>query len=114
MATYTKLLLSGSTSGRPIKVVQTATAGTLIHTAHASALDELFLYCQNTDTSDRKLTLEWGGVTSPDDLIEQTIPAESGLILVAPGLLISGGLIVRAFAASANVLTITGYCNRIT
>jgi hypothetical protein len=114
MATFSKVLLSGSTNGRPIKVAQTATAGTTIHTAHASATDEVWLWAQNTDTTDRKLTIEFGGVSAPDDLIEQTIAAESGLAIVIPGLPLSGGIVVRAFAASANVVTITGYVNRIT
>jgi hypothetical protein len=38
-ATFSKLVLSGSTNGKAVKVVQTATAGTTIHTAHATALD---------------------------------------------------------------------------
>ena len=106
MATFAPVLLSGSTSGRPIKVVETATAGTLIHTAvsGATSFDEITLWCQNTDGTDRKLTLEFGGVTSPDDLLEITIPAESGPLLVVNGLRLNGAVVVRAFAASANVL----------
>ena len=118
MATFSKQILSGSTDGRGIKVVQTATAGTTIHTGSATAatLDEIWLYAQNTDTTARKLTIEWGGVSSPDDLIELTIGAETGLVLVAPGLIIKGNatpLVVRAFAATANVIMIHGYVNRI-
>jgi len=122
MATFTKLSLqpAGSTgTGRLIKVAATATAGTAIHTASSTAttIDELWLYAVNSDTTDRKLTIEWGGTTSPDDLIEQTITAESGLILVIPGLILQGNatpLVVRAFAASANVVMVGGYVNRIT
>lgn len=114
MAAFSKVVLSGSTDGAPIKVVQTATAGTTIHTAHATALDEIWLWAVNTDTTDRKLTIEFGGTTSPDNLIEQTIAAESGLALVIPGLLLTNSKVVRAFAASANVVLITGYVNRIT
>ncbi len=33
MATYSKVLLSGSTNGKQIKVAATATPGTTIHTA---------------------------------------------------------------------------------
>jgi hypothetical protein len=118
MAAFSKLVLSGSTDGRAIKVAATATPGTTIHTgsATASTIDEIWLYATNTDTTARKLTIEWGGVSSPDDLIELTIPAESGLTLVAPGLLIKGNatpLVVRAFCASANVVTVHGYVNRI-
>ena len=119
MATFSKELLSASTDGRAIKVAATATAGTLIHTGSTTAttIDEVWLYAVNSDSTDRKLTLEWGGVTVPDDLIELTIGAEAGLVLVAPGLLIKGNstaLLVRAFAATANVVDIHGYVNRIT
>lgn len=109
----TKEFLSGSTNGRQIKVVQTATAGTLIHTAHATSKDEVWLWAVNSDTSAVKLTIEFGGTTSPDDLIEITIPAESGYTKVVPGICLSGGVVVRAFAASANVVMIAGYVNRI-
>lgn len=114
MATYSKVQLSGGTTGKNIKVAATATAGTLIHTAHATSIDELWLWCVNSDTTDRKLTIEFGGVASPDDLIEITVPAEDGLYLVIPGLTLTNSLVVRAFAATANVLVINGYCNRIT
>jgi len=114
MATYSKQKLSGGTDGRNIKVAATASAGTTIHTAHATALDEIWLWAVNTDTVDRKLTLEFGGTTSPDDLIEVTIPFESGLVLVIPGLLLSNSVVLRAFAAAANVVNINGYVNRIT
>jgi hypothetical protein len=118
MATFTKNILSASTDGRAIKVAATATPGTTIHTgpSNSAQFDEIWLYAMNTDTSARKLTIEWGGTSAPDDLIEITLDAEPGLVLVAPGLLLKGNatpLIVRAFAASANVITLHGYVNRI-
>jgi hypothetical protein len=116
MATFSKQMLSGSTNGRGILVAQTATAGTTIHTAVAggSSFDEVWLYAHNTSAAAVKLTLEWGGVSSPADHIEITIPAEgNGLVLVAPGILINNGLLIRAFAATTNVINIFGYVNRI-
>lgn len=113
MATFTKVVLSGSTDGRPIKVVATATAGTTIHTAHATSIDEVYLYACNTQAAAILLTIEFGGVTSPDDLIEFSIPGHSGLYCVCPGLPITNSLVVRAFAATANLITITGFVNRI-
>jgi hypothetical protein len=115
MATYSKQLLSGSTNGKQIKVVATSGTGTLIHTGvtGTTGLDEVWLYAMNTDTTSRKLTIQWGGTTSPDDLIELTIPAESGYTLVVPGLLIQNSLVIRAFAATANVIVIGGYVNRV-
>jgi len=114
MATYTKLKLSGSTDGKQIKVAASATPGTTIHTADASALDEIWLYCVNSSSSAVKLTIEWGEATAPDGNIEITIPPESGYIQVVPGLPLTNSLVVKAFAATANVLLIHGYVNRIT
>lgn len=119
MATFSKQILSGSTDGKAIKVAQTATAGTTIHTGSSTAttLDEVWIYAVNTSASDVKLTIEWGGTSSPDDLIEYTVKAENGLYLIIPGLILKGNatpLVVRAFAATANVITLSGYVNRIT
>lgn len=118
MATFSKHILSNSTDGRSIKITTTSTPGTLIHTGSAtsSVLEEIWLYAMNTDTSARKLTVLWGDTSSPDDEIEITVAAESGLLLVIPGLILKGNatpLTVRAFAASANVITVQGYVNRI-
>jgi hypothetical protein len=119
MITVSKELLSGSTGGRAIKVAATGTPGTTIHDTGTSSTtkDELWLWAFNTDTTDRKLTIEFGGTTSPDDLIEVTIPAESGLNLVVSGLVLTGtgaaARSVKAFAAAANVVGIVGYVNRI-
>lgn len=119
MATYSKVKLSGSTDGRAIKVAATATAGTTIHTGSTTATtyDEVWLYAMNTSASSVKLTIEWGGTSSPDDLIELTVLPEAGLVTVVPGLVIKGNataLVVRAFAATANVITIHGFVNQIT
>ena len=116
MATFTKVLLSGSTNGKAVLVVATATAGTTIHTAvsGSSSLDEIWLYAHNSSSATVKLTLEWGEATAPNGNIEINIGAEgTGLVLVAPGILLQNSLIVKAFAATANVVTLTGYVNRI-
>ncbi len=120
MATFDKVTLSGSTQGKGIKVVATGTLGTTIHATGTSATiqDEIWLWAVNSDTTDRKLTIEFGAAGAPDDLIELTIPAESGLVLVVPGLVLKGSgaatLTVTAFCATANVVMIHGFVNRIT
>lgn len=114
MATYTKLKLSGSTDGKGIKVVQTATAGDTIHTAHATSLDEIWLWAVNSGGTAVKLTIEWGEATAPDGNIEVTIPPESGLFNVIPGLLLTNSLVVKAFAATTAVIILHGFVNRIT
>lgn len=118
MATFTKQLLSASTDGRAIAVAATAANGTTIHTGPTSTttLQEVWLYAVNTDTTARKLTIQWGGTTANADDIELTIPAESGLVLVAPGLLLRGNataLVIRAYASAASVINIHGYVNTI-
>jgi hypothetical protein len=118
VATLSKLVLSGSSDGKGIKVVQTATAGTLIHTgpSNAADIDEVWLYAFNYDSTARDLTIEWGSTSSPDDLIELSIEPKAGLTLVVPGLLLKGNaspLIIRAFAQTTNVIMIQGYVNRI-
>lgn len=119
MATFSKVKLSGSTNGRGIKVAATATAGTTIHATGTSSttLDEVWLYAYNSDTVAITLTIEWGGTTSPDDQIKVSVPATSGVMLVVPGLILSGtgsvASTVAAFAGTANKIVITGYVNRI-
>lgn len=117
--TFTKVKLSGSTDGKGIKVVQTATAGTTIHTGSGTAttVEEVFLYAYNGHTADVLLTIEFGGVTVPDNTIKVTVPYQSGLVLVCPGLVLQGNatpLVIKAFAGSANVVVIYGYVNQIT
>lgn len=114
MATISKVLLSGSTQGKGIKVVETSTAGDTIHTAVAGTddIDEVWLYATNTHTGSVSLTLEWGGATAPDLHMKATInPDET--VLVAPGLPLQNGLVIKAFASVANKLIVYGYANRI-
>jgi hypothetical protein len=118
MATYSKIVLTGSTDGRGVLISGTTSGGAnTVHTASATStvFDEVWLYAQNTDTTARKLTVEWGG-TGAGDTMEVTIPAESGLTLVSPGLVLKGNaspLVVKAFAATTNVVAVYGYVNRI-
>lgn len=110
--TITKRILSGSTNGRGVKVAATATPGTTLHTADATALDEVTVYVTNTDSVDRAVTIEWGGTTAPDDNLKAIIPAGE-TVLVIPGLIVTGSVVVKAFGAAANVLVAFGYVNRI-
>jgi hypothetical protein len=42
-----------------------------------------------------------------------SIPAKSGLYLVAPGIMLQNELVVKAFASVANVVIMHGYVNRL-
>lgn len=116
MATYSRVALSGSTNGKGIKVVANATPGTTIHDAHATAQDEYWLWAWNSKTSAQLLTLEIGGTTDPDNIMEIQLPANTeGIIPIVQGsLCLTGSVNVDAFAATANEVIIFGYVNRIT
>ena len=122
MPSLSKLALqpAGTTcDGLGILVTATATAGTAIHTASSTTttVDELWLYAYNNHSASILLTIEYGGVTAPKDVIKQTLTAQNGLVLVVAGLLIQGNAtpkVVRAFAATGSQISIFGYVNRIT
>jgi hypothetical protein len=118
MATFKKRKLSGSTDGKGIKIVQTATAGDTIHTAVAGTtvgtFDEIWLFAFNSDAAAVTLTIEYGGATAPDQNIICTLASKSGLQLIVPGLILQNTMVVKAFASAANVVTISGYVNTIT
>jgi len=107
-----KTLLSASTNGRNIKVAATATPGTTIHTCvsgtTAGTYDYVTLYAVNTSASPVVLTVECGGTTSPDDLMVVTIPASAGEFLLFENRPFNNAVVIRAFAATANVINVRG------
>jgi hypothetical protein len=125
MATYSKISLQPtagtSNQGVPIPVGSTGgvgTNGTTIHTTGSSstAFDEIWLYATNTTTAAVVLTIQFGGNALVNQ-IQQTIPANSGLTLIVPGLILTGtgaaANTVYAYAGTASVVNISGYVNRI-
>ena len=115
-----KIPFSASTQGQAVLVAATSTAGTTVHTTGTSAtvLDEVWLWLYNAHTADVLTTIEFGGATAPNQNIVLTVPFKSGLVMAVPGIALLGdgttGLTVKVFAATANVITVTGYVNRIT
>jgi len=118
MSQAVKRKLSESTDGKAIKIAATATPGTAIHTAvagtTAGTFDEIWLWAFNAHTANVVLTIEFGGADAPDQNIIVTIPYKAGLVPVVPGLILQNGATVKAFAATTNVITITGFVNAIT
>ncbi len=119
MATYSKVALSGSTQGKAIKVAATSSTGTTIHATgtSSSVIDEVWLYAYNSSSGPITLTIQFGGTTAVDNDIKIDLPATSGLTLVVPGLILTGtgaaANTVYAYAGTTNVVTISGYVNRI-
>lgn len=117
MATYSARLASGSTSGKPIPIVATATAGTLLHTCVAgdNAFDEVYLWVSNVTNTTATLTVEWGGATDPGNHLVHaySVPANSSLVPIATGLRMNGGMVIRAFSGTASALNAFLNVNRI-
>lgn len=119
MATFTKVVLSNSSGGRPIKIGNTGSPGNTIHTTGTSStiIDEIWLYAYNSSTDYVNLTFQFGGTTAVDDDIRIAVPPQSGLTLVVAGLILTGTgggtRSVSAYAGTTNVITVSGYVNRI-
>lgn len=121
MASAIKTKFSSSTDGKAIKIVVTSGTGTAIHTATNNTTpgaggvwDEIWLWAYNSSASAVVLTIQFGGLTAPDQNIVQTIAPGAGAVLVIPGLILQNSCQVTAFAGSANVVTVMGFVNQIT
>ena len=125
--TFTTPVLS-TTTGALTSQTGTATAsptiGTFIHNNTGAGLDEVWLYANNLSNTATQLTLQYGISqigTSPFISGQQiiTIPAQSGLTLITPGLILSNNTsstlysAIYAYASTANVIALSGYVNRI-
>lgn len=118
MATYEKIILSGSTDNIPIVVSDTATLGETIHECHVTpgVLEEIYLWACNVHASAAAdLTIEMGAAGGKFTYFN--IPANTGLIPVVPGIPLNGNateLLVTAFADAASKIVISGYVIRTT
>jgi hypothetical protein len=109
--------LSGSTNGREVPVVATATPGTLIHTAvtGTASFDEFYMWASNVTALVATLTIEFGGVLDPGDHLVKAVslPPNSPPIPIATGQVLQNALIARAFSGTASAINISGFVNRI-
>lgn len=118
MATYTSVLLSGSSGGILIGATKIVGPGSTIHVPSTlGSHDEVYLWATNNSTHDRLLTIEWG-TTALVNNVTFTVPATGqGPYAIIPGWRITGStLTVSAFAASSSspgLLVLAGYVNRI-
>lgn len=111
---FSKQKFSGSTDGKMISVAATATLGTTIHTSIAgtAGFDEIWLYVTNVSVSSVNLTIEWGAAGTTNE-IKLSIPAQSGLTLVIPGMILQNAAVLTAYASVTNTILVSGYVNRI-
>lgn len=116
MANFNKILLSGSTNGRPIAIIDTAATGTLIHTSLSGSTqyDEVYVWAHNygTATTTARLTVEFGGTSGTDQIHYDMYGGDH--LLIVPGTPFNGSVAVRAFATASTIFRVYGYANRIT
>lgn len=114
MATY-PILPSGSFSGQPIPIIATATPGTNVHVATASAgissLDEVYLYAYNNHTANVNVVIEMGSYNVSHNIVVGIAP-KSGLVPIIPGSRINNSKLISAFASTTNVVNIIPIINR--
>ena len=99
---------SASDGGRLVAVAATSSPGTLIHTVPTSIKDRfqrISLWACNIDTSERTLTIQFGGTSTSDTMITK-LGAQRGFVLIVPDFKLFLGLSVRAFADSANKINV--------
>jgi len=117
MASFLPSIFSGTPAGGASVVVSDAAiaSGTIVHTATAVAgcVDEIWIWAQNNGVANLELTVGFGG-TAVKDSITCIIPMKSGLFLLVPGLRLNAGAVVRARAATANVVSLFVNVNRYT
>jgi len=107
-----KVILSGSTDGKPIVITTTESPGNLIHRASATEIDEIWIYLNNTSDTSVVTTIQWGLTTTVGSII-QNVPGQAGLYLAIPGLVLTNNSIVTVFASVSDVITVLGFVNRI-
>jgi hypothetical protein len=117
MADISKQKFTNATLGRPVLVTTNASPGTDIHTVttNSSQFDEVWLYAVNNHTSNVALTVEFGSNSSADQ-INAAIPFKSGLYLIVPGIPLQGNTTastVKAYTNTVNVVSISGWVNRL-
>jgi hypothetical protein len=115
MPAYNAIIPSGSIDGKMKEVNAIATLGDELHTAVTGTnhMDEIWVWAINHAATAKLLTIEFGGVTGDDDLIEYSVPSQDGLHLVVPGIRLQNGLVVRAFCETADVVSCAVNVNRI-
>ena len=123
MATYSKEFFTGCATDQGGTGIALAIDSGTFTTIHATpttttTLDEVWLYAVNSHSADLKVTIRFGGIEEPEDYIETTVTAESGLVLLVPGLILQGmastGQIILGAAETGDEVAVYGYVNRIT
>jgi hypothetical protein len=121
MATYQKIKLSADPKGAGIPLTVSPASGDVIHETgvSGSVLDELWLYASWSPFGSPEPTPVYLALDNANYQIMQNVPANSGLTLIIPGLIISGdgtnSCQVTAYDwLGVDYINLYGYVNRIT
>lgn len=110
------LFLSQSVDGAPIVIAATATPGTLITSSikggESGVVDQVFLWACNNDSVSRDLVIQLGGTSSSHELTV-SLPAKT-ITKILDGAFLNNNKNVRAYCATANVVSVWGYIDRWT
>jgi len=112
----TKMHLSGSSEGRGIEITVTVVGSAqTIHTATSTANyhDEVRLYAYNAGDNPVAVTLLIGDTTSPDDYFQVSVPGKAGHFPLLDSQFMEAGDILKAYAATANVIILRGDVLRV-
>lgn len=114
MATFSREFFSvyPASIGGGIGITATSGTGNILHTVPSGKKDEVWIYGVNNDpTTSHILTLKF-----PGNDIRVVISPSTGLLLIAPGLMLNAGQSVYAIADSGSpaYLVVYGFVNRIT
>lgn len=115
---YTRQVLSGSTNGRPVSVVDDVAPGTTIHEVVATATterEEIYLFAHMYATTDERVIVTLGGTATSDEIVMDLTDGD-GLHVIVPGItLVATTSIVRAWATGGpGEVAISGWVNRAT
>jgi hypothetical protein len=105
---YVGIALAATTSGSP----------DIIHTSSSTAdiFDEVYVFVTNTSAAALDVTFQTatGAGASRTEITTFSVPSKSGIFLVIPGLLISGGYRLEAYAPTTpSSINVFGFVNRL-
>lgn len=83
---------------------------TTIHTCHATAMDEVWLWAYNYNAAKQLLAVYFDATQA----LGYEIPPSSGLVLVVPGMCFTNSVVIAAGTQFAGDVNVFGHVNRIT
>lgn len=105
---YAMKKLSSSTNGAPLAVGNTSTTIHLCTSQNIDGVyDQMFVWAANTDSAPHQLTITLGSGTTI--VGAYTIPPNSALMLVVPGLIGNNSSVLAMSADAASKIYVAGY-----